>query len=75
MKAKINIKYTTEKGTLYPSFSQALIADTLEKMTNIYIEEYKISRIAEQLDAVLTVEYKEAEDENLPSKEPENETI
>ena len=75
MKPKINIKYTTEKGTLFPSYTQALIADALEKMTNIYIEEYKISRIVEQLDAVLDVACKEIEDEVLPSKEPENETI
>jgi hypothetical protein len=49
MKTKINIIYRTEKGTEYPSYEEAIIADAIEKIPDLYMEGYRIKEITKAL--------------------------
>jgi hypothetical protein len=55
MKTKINIQYTTERGTIFPTYQEALIADALEKAENVYLEDYKLKNIVTCLSNRFTV--------------------
>lgn len=55
MKQAIQIKYATEKGTLFSTYQEALIADTLQKQDNVYLDEYKIEQLVKCLADKFTV--------------------
>lgn len=46
---KVQIIYRTEKGTEYPSYEEATIADAIEKIPDLYMEGYRIKEVTKAL--------------------------
>lgn len=72
MALKIVAQYGTEKGTLFPTYKEALVADALEKMSGIYIEDYKLKYIVKGLSEIFDFIYREEElpSPDLPEESP-----
>lgn len=49
-KLKIQLYYKTELGTELPSYEEAVIADCLEKMESVYLDTWKVKKIATALN-------------------------
>lgn len=48
--------YQTTKGTIYPTYKKAEIADKLEQYPSLYLEDYKLAKIVEALTTSNTKE-------------------
>lgn len=69
-KLKIQLHYKTERGTELPSYEEAVIADCLEKMENVYLDTWKVKEIATALNDYFLFSERE-----ILVEEENNETI